>query len=378
MQDSEVHEFIYRQADAYFNSILAAIKTAQSQIDMEVYIFEVDTIGKQVSQALIQAAKRGIRIRLLVDGMGVGFDFIAIAEQLESAGAQVRIYRPLPWHFKQWPFSLAAVKGMQKFWYLLSYINKRNHRKLIIIDQKSVWLGSFNISQKHLSNLLGGENWRDTAIKLEKINTRAIQSAFEFSWKKKKLTPKKHLVQTVLSSPFRFNFTRYLRQAKRKQLLSKIVHAKNHIWITNAYFIPDAKLLNALVAASNRGIDVRIVLPFRSDVFFIPWAASFFYQQLLSSGARIYEYQSGMLHAKTLIIDEWASIGSSNFNRRSLKHDLEVDYSLQLSESINQLEHDFLDDLNQSEELCQYELNIKKPWQRYLGGLILVLFSYWL
>ena len=378
MQDKQPQECIYRQADVYFNNILAAIQMAQSQIDMEVYIFELDIIGKQVSQALIQAAKRGIKVRLLVDGMGVGFDFVTIAKQLQSAGAQVRIHRPLPWHFKQWSFSLAAVKGMQKFWYLLSYINKRNHRKLIIIDQKSVFLGSFNISQKHLSSIQGGENWRDTAIKLDKINTRAIQSAFEFSWNKRKFTAIKHLVQTVLNSPFRFNFTRHLRQAQHKQLLLKIAQAKKQIWITNAYFVPDAKLLSTLMTASYRGVDVRIVLPYRSDVFFIPWAASFFYEKLLVSGARIYEYQSGMLHAKTLIIDDWASIGSSNFNRRSLNHDLEVDYSLQLNDSINQLEHDFLDDIKQSEELCQYELNTKKPWQRYLGGLILFLFSYWL
>ena len=86
------------------------------------------------------------------------------------------------------------------------------------------------------------------------------------------------------------------------------------------------------------------------------------------------------LHAtfKQYDTDGWACIGSSNFNRRSLQHDLEVDYTLQLSESVNQLQHDFLDDIKQSEELCQYELSVKKPWQRYLGGLILVLFSYWL
>ena len=378
MQDSKPKEHIYPQADAYFKSILIAIAQAQSQIDMEVYIFNIDTIGQKISQALIQAAQRGVQVRLLVDGMGVNVDFILTAKRLIAAGAQVHIHRPLPWHLEQWSLSLSSAKGLQKFWYLLSNINQRNHRKLLIIDQKAIWLGSINVSQKHLSTKHGGESWRDTAIELHHIDTDAIQSIFDLNWNRWKTKGKKKLSQKILPSPFLFNFTRPLRQAQRKQLLSRIAKAQDHIWITNAYFVPDSKLLNALVKASNKGIDVRFVLPSQSDVFFIPWAASFFYEQLLNAGARIYEYQAGVLHAKTLIIDDWASIGSSNFNRRSLQHDLEVDYTLQLSESVNQLQHDFLDDLKQSEELCQYELSIKKPWQRYLGGLILVLFSYWL
>jgi len=378
MQDSKPKECIYRQASPYFDNVLHAISNAQSQIDMETYIFEVDAIGEKISHALIQAAQRGVVVRLLVDGMGVNIDFVHIAKQLRTAGAQVRIHRPLPWHFQQWSFSLSSIKGIQKFWYLLSYINQRNHRKILIIDQESIWLGSINISQKHLLRAHGGENWRDTAIELHQVSTQAAQSVFDLSWNKWKRKAKKRLAQTILPSPFLFNFTRLLRQTQRRQLLSRISLAENHIWITNAYFVPDSKLLQALVSASKKGIDVRIVLPYQSDVFFMPWAASFFYEQLLNAGARIYEYQTGILHAKTLIIDDWASIGSSNFNRRSLLHDLEVDYTLQLKESINQLEHDFLDDIKHSEELCQYELSIKKPWQRYLGGLILILFSYWL
>ena len=142
--------------------------------------------------------------------------------------------------------------------------------------------------------------------------------------------------------------------------------------------MPDSKLLSALISASKKGVDVRIVLPNQSDVIFMPWVASFFYEQLLNANVRIYEYQNGILHAKTLIIDRWACIGSSNFNQRSLKHDLEIDYVLQSSESINQLADDFMSDVNHSDELQPAELNTKKPWQRYIGGLILALFSNWI
>jgi len=378
MQNNKPQECIYCQADAYFSSVLQAINQAKISIDMEVYIFDIDPIGKLISQALIQAAQRGVNTKLLVDGMGANLDFVPVAKQLKAAGALVRIHRPLPWHFKQWTFSISSFKGLQKFWYLLSYINQRNHRKLLIVDHHAIWLGSMNITQKHFASDQGGENWRDTAISLHNIDTSAVQSVYNLNWSKRKRKEKKRLTQQLPPGPFLLNFSRTLRKIQRKSLLSRISSAQNLIWITNAYFMPDSKLLSALISASRKGIDVRIVLPHQSDVFFMPWVASFFYGQLLRANVRIYEYQAGILHAKTLVIDNWACIGSSNFNQRSLKHDLEIDYALQSSESINQLMHNFLDDVNHSEELCQTELNVKKPWQRYLGGLILVLFSYWL
>ena len=171
-------EHIYCQADAYFNSVLNAINQAKERIDMEVYIFNIDPIGKLISQALINAAQRGVKVRLLVDGMGANRDLIPIAKQLKNAGALVRIHRPLPWHFKLWTFSLSSIKGLQKFWYLLSYINRRNHRKLLIIDHRSIWLGSINVSQKHFTHDQGGENWRDTAIALKNIDTSTAQSVY--------------------------------------------------------------------------------------------------------------------------------------------------------------------------------------------------------
>jgi len=378
MQNNKPIECIYCQADAYFDSVLQAINKAKTHIDMEVYIFDIDPVGKLISQALIQAAQRGVHVRLLVDGMCASLNFISVAKRLKDVGALVRIHRPLPWHFKLWALSLSSFKGLQKLWYLITYINQRNHRKLLIIDQHAIWLGSLNVSQKHFTHDKGGENWRDTAISLHNIDTSIIQSVYDLNWRKRKRKDKKRLAQRLSSTPFLLNFTRALRLIQRKKLLSRTSSAQNIIWITNAYFMPDSKLLSALISASNKGVDVRIILPRQSDVFFMPWVASFFYGQLLKANVRIYEYQAGILHAKTLIIDNWASIGSSNLNRRSLQHDLEIDYTLQSNQSINQLMNDFLTDTNHSEELYQDELNTKKPWQRYLGGLILALFSYWL
>lgn len=378
MRNDITNECIYTQASAYFDSVLQAIGQAKRHIDMEVYIFKVDLIGKRIATALIAAAQRGVYVRILVDGMGIDLDFLSVAQKLKEAGVVIRIHRPLPWHFKFWALSLSSTNRFQKFWYLLSYINQRNHRKLLIVDHHSIWLGSINISQKHLLPNQGGEHWRDTAISIHNMNTQPLNSALNLSWGSKKHKAKKKLARQLSNTPFSLNFTRQLRFIKRNNLISRIATAHDNIWITNAYFLPDSKFLGALIAASKRGVDVRILLPRKSDIFFMPWIASCFYGELLDAKVRIYEYQTGILHAKTLVIDNWGSIGSSNLNQRSLRHDLEIDYALQLSSSTEQLTHDFLSDLNHSKELNNTGLYTKKPWQRYLGGLILILFSYWL
>ena len=159
-------EHIYPQADAYFNSILAAIDQSQSKIDMEVYIFESNNIGAKVASALLNAAKRGVTVRLMVDGMGIDDQFPALAQKLINGGVQLRVFRPLPWRVREWRFSRFGLPWLSKLWYLTFSINRRNHRKMLLIDNHLIWLGSINISQNHFPQALGGKGWRDTAIKV--------------------------------------------------------------------------------------------------------------------------------------------------------------------------------------------------------------------
>tara|TARA_R110001592_G_scaffold7126_1_gene40149 strand:- start:15630 stop:16760 length:1131 start_codon:yes stop_codon:yes gene_type:complete len=371
---SNLQEVIYTDANRYFDSIIHAIHQAEKSIDLEVYLFDSDELSHRVVDALINAAQRKLKVRLLTDGVGVCVDFFQIADKLINAGVEVKIYHPLPWHLEQWRLSLTENKGLEKLLHLFTSINKRDHRKLLIIDQRNAWLGSFNISQKHLPKESNGENWRDTAIEIRDLDLESLQIAFDSCWNK---WSKKQTVLLLPKTPFMFNFTRALRIKQRKRLLKRIHDASEKIWITNAYFVPDKKLLEALRFASYRGVDVRILLPRTSDIFFIPWASAYFYSRLLNSGTRIFEFQHRMLHAKTIIIDDWASIGSSNLNRRSLHHDLELDYSLQLAESREKLSACFETDLLESEEL---DLKIFKPtriWQRILGGFLVFLLARW-
>jgi len=373
----ESEEIIHQDARQYFQSLLTAIDTARVQIDMETYIFEVAGIGRRLAEALSRAAERGVRVRLVTDGAGVTSNFFFLADFMSKAGVAVKVHHPLPWQIRLWPFSLVTVRGWQKLWYLISFINKRNHRKMLIVDHRDIWLGSFNISQKHLPKEDGGHQWRDTAIELRGTDTYAARTAFDANWNKWRRRRKKRLARKLPNGPFCFNFTRALRTEHRQRVISRIRAASRRVWITNAYFVPDAELLDALKQASQRGVDVRILLPGYSDVFFIPWISRFFYQQLLDEGIKIFEYRHGFLHAKTLLIDNWGLIGSSNFNRRSLLHDLEVDYILGVPDNVQRLELDFVRDTEDAFVLSQQAMRSYKRWQRYLGGILLVLIGYW-
>lgn len=373
-----MRETLFTNGSDYFEALLSAISQARFQIDLEVYIYESGHIGQRIYQALADAAARKVAVRVVVDGAGISYDFTHIAQKLESAGVQVRIFRPLPWRLEQWKYSLISVKGFIKFWRLLSEINHRNHRKMLIIDQRSVWLGSMNISQVHLAPELGGQGWRDTAVNIEDEALGDPVEAFNLIWNRSRRQHRRQIAKSQIHSPFRFNYHGSLRRLQQRQLVRRIRNAKHHIWITNAYFAPDTRLVRALEYAAQHGVDVKILLPKQSDVFFMSWVSAFFYQRLLSSAIRVFEYQPAMLHAKTLVIDQWASVGSSNLNRRSHLHDLEVDYCLQNQSNVDRLKQCFVEDMAQSRELHEEDIQGRKKWKIWLGGLFLLLFGPWL
>lgn len=371
-------EVLFTDAEQYFEHYVYAIRHARQSIDLEVYIFEHDTLGQRVVNALCEAARRLVQVRVVVDGFGINTDFDGAARTLTQAGCKLRIHHPLPWHARHWAFGLIRrQQGLQKFWYLLSYLNRRDHRKLLLIDHELCFLGSYNISIKHLPHASGGQNWRDTGIAISGLNQSALRIAFEAVWENWSARMRKRMAKQAPASPYLLNYTRYLRRDKRKRVLDWMNAAHQRIWITNAYFVPDPLLLNTLIEASQRGVDVCLLLPRQSDVRFIPWASRFFYTRLLQAGCRIFEYRESILHAKTLLIDQRGIVGSSNLNRRSFFHDLELDYEVQQSATIKTLETVFLGDLLVSEPMQPVPLHGRKRIQSWLGGLVLMLISYW-
>ena len=368
-------ERIFFDGNNYFNALLHDIKQAEQSIDLETYIFEQDNLGKEVIVSLTEAAERGVLVRILIDGAGTPQWNNFYARKLESLGGKVRVFHSFPWNFWQWSRSVLHVPSLLKVLYLLLKINSRNHRKVCIIDNKIAYIGSFNICQRHLARDQKGEGWRDTGIKLINLNLSDLLSAFEAAWDHRSIQERvRHYFAHIRANPVMLlNNTWWRRRILRKNLLRRIKKCKKRIWITNAYFVPDNFLLRRLIDAAQAGIDVRILLPQASDVIFMPWASKAFYARLLLAGVRIFEYIPSMLHAKTLIIDNWMILGSSNLNHRSLLHDLEVDVNVRSPESKSLLEQQFLIDLKSAREIFWGDWQKRAWYQRLVGKIILYL-----
>jgi len=375
LKETSPKEQVFFTSCDYFKSLLNSIDQAKHKIDLESYIFLRDQLGEKIVEALRRAAQRNVKIRLLIDSAGTPNWNKSFAQQLEKEGVQSRVFHPFPWRSWQWSLSKINTPFLKKFLYLLFNANSRNHRKTCIIDDEIVYLGSFNIRGNHLQE----EKWRDTGVRLQNIDITPLNEAFSTAWHH---VPMKDRIKSIfhttdINSTIRLNNSWQRRHFLYKNLLQKIKSATQRIWITNAYFVPDNFLLHKLKTAAQQGIDVRILLPQKSDIPFMPWASSFFYQNLLKSGIRIFEYLPKLLHAKTLIIDDWMLVGSSNLNHRSLLHDLEVDVNIQSQESKRALEQQFLHDLQNAEEIFLLNWQKRPIHQKIIGRLALYL-KYWI
>lgn len=374
---ANLRETLFYDGASYYRDIIQGLSQAQRRIDMEAYIYDAEGIGQEVSQALIEAAARGVEVHLLVDGVGVAYHFDQLAQQLSHHGVKVRIFHPLPWRLKHWRFAATHKQGFSKLLHLLGYLNQRNHRKMLLVDRHTIWLGSINVSQSHIGASATHPPWRDTSVKVTGADTSLPEAAFDLAWNRSRASQHRMIAREFIHAPFVLNFSRYLRRKKRRQLLARLAQARHRIWVTNAYFVPERALVLALKKASKNGLDVRILLPSKSDITFMPLISAYFYQDLLSHGVKIYEYQPSMLHSKTLLIDDWACVGSSNLNGRSLINDLEIDYPLQTTAAIEDMAKQFNIDLEQAVQRKPNIPNLPR-WRRWLGGLLLLALGRWL
>ncbi len=372
--DTTKHIKIFHDGDTFFNALLHDVSTAKHHINIEVYKFNLRGIGITLAQELILCAERGVKVRLLLDGIGsLGWAGIW-AKKIEQAGIQTKLYHPLPWQWWHLSRSVAQLPWLLKFFYLFTTLNTRNHRKIFNIDDQIIYLGSCNICPNHAGTATQGKNWRDTTVRIENHMIHAVQHAFEKSWGSLAWKERcQHYFSTIdHTCPFHLNDTHLRRRYYFKLLLRKIRKSKQRIWISNAYFSPNSTLLRALTHASvRRGIDVRIIIPKHSDIPLMTTASRYFYQALIQANVQIFEYVPTMLHTKTLIIDQWALVGTSNLNHRSLLHDLEVDYAVRNKMLIQELSQHFLKDQNNCQKISALTLKKMPFWQNLLGRVVI-------
>jgi cardiolipin synthase len=340
------HTRLIVEPQAFYRRLLAAIETAQHSIELESYIFELDALGESFVLALAAAARRGVRVRVLVDGVGSSASCAQLAESLFAEGVAVQIYHPLPWLTGSYRWSRHKGGWLYKFLMFMLNINRRNHRKLCLVDGQTAWVGSFNISMDHLSRADGGQGWRDYAIELQGRDIASLVKGFDRLWSVRGPRFHRGFIARYLS-----NRGARARRLKNRFVARRVSRCQQRIWLVSAYFAPTASLRRALLRACRNGRDVCLLLPESSDVAMFPGLSSHYYRELLRAGARIFLYQGGVLHAKALLVDNISIIGSSNWNYRSSLHDLELDVVIADEEAQKALETVVKHDFEQGREL---------------------------
>lgn len=373
-------ESLLTSGDAIFESMLEGIYAAQKSILFETYIYKNDALGQRLASALIHAARRKVKVRIIVDGIGSPGWIFTIGAKLKEEGVEVKVYHQLPWERLIAPNNLQNTKT---FGSILQAFNRRDHRKMCIVDNTTAWVSSMNIWTQSVAAMCGDEAWREMGIKIEGQGIKYLVAAFDLVWYpwfhryKKFLRYTKRIVFNSKDSLLRLNSTKKLRLYQRNALLTLIQNASTRIYIANAYFVPHAGVVAALRIAAKRGVDVRIVTSTQSDIFFMPWIAATFQASLLKAGVKIYWYQPCFLHAKYIIIDQWAAVGSSNFNQRSFHHDLEVDVVSITPSTVHHLTQQFKEDLARSHFMRKEDF-ANRPWWQKLFGRLVLFFKYFL
>ena len=300
-----ISEFeLFTEGDDLYASMVAAIEGAERDVRMESYIFAADEVGRRFAAALAGRAHAGADVRLHLDQFGADFPASrSLWRELETAGVSFRWYHPLHWRHP------------------LEYL-RRNHRKLLVVDDRLAFLGGFNIRRLNSRALSGDARQRDTHVGVTGELVRAGAASFDALWGAETLPPAEAIpddpseVQTALLVP---------SHSKRCEWRLACLHAGMidrslcHVYVTSPYFGPGSLIERALRAAARRGVDVRLLLPQTGDPPAAGWATRAAYEPLLSSGVRIFEYQPRKLHAKSIEIDgEWAVVGSANLDYLSL------------------------------------------------------------
>ena len=331
--------------DAMYGALLGLIEEARDHIHAQFFILDVDVIGKRFIHALASRARAGIRIRLLLDAVGSWRALRQIVRPLRKAGGEVAEFLPaLPLH-RKWSAHL------------------RNHRKLLIADGRAAFTGGMNIGERYMRPRAGPGMWRDSSVIIEGTAVRDLQTIFLDDWAfateetgaEGLLFPPlptfggdgaDGLLQIVASGPDRTMRPIY------QGVFTAFTLAHRRIWIATPYFVPDDAITTSLENAALRGVDVRLIVPEKSDLKSVKLAGRSYFDDLMQAGVKIYLYQPTNLHSKVLIIDDDVGVvGSSNVDIRSFFLNFELGVFLFGRKEIEALAAGFDADLSASTQL---------------------------
>lgn len=321
-----------------FPAMLEAIAQARSTICLETYILRDDTTGLRFINALMERAGSGVEVLLMYDAWGSELSPESVARLVDS-GVKVKPFGP--------------VFPMARLGRVFAKLLRRNHRKCLVVDGAVGFTGGLNIADDYAAVEDGGQGWRDTHVRLVGPSALELERLFLTTWKQQRgpafdrrrferPPPPAHARLRILGNDFSLH-----RKDIRRAYAEAFGRARSSIFVTNAYFLPPAKLLKGLLAAARRGVRVAVILAATTDVKLVLFAARGLYAKLLHAGVEVYEWESGrVLHAKTAVSDGlWATVGSSNLDPMSLRRNLEVNALVLDAQFAKAMERLFLDDL---------------------------------
>ncbi len=343
---------ILSDGEATFRSIFKAIENAKHHVHLEYYILENDKIGNRLKDLLIRKSREGIEVRVIIDDVGswgLGKKFIA---ELRQNGVGI--------------FPFMEVR----FPRLTSRVNYRNHRKIVIVDGIVGFLGGINFADRYIEGVKKIGHWRDTHLRIEGDAVKCMQIVFSADWyivTRENLTgtlyfpvlPEKKGVPVQISASGPDSDWDSIGQA----FFSMIGSAKRKVYIVTPYLMPPREMVYALKTAAMRNVDVRILIPLKSDSQIPKWSSFSYVEELLEAGVRVYLYQAGFIHSKYIVVDSvLASVGTTNLDFRSLETNFEVNAFVYDKAFSMKLEKLFRSDLQNSMEVKLNEWGQRK-WQ---------------
>lgn len=334
-----------------WDAMLYAISRAEKTIDFEQFNLAPDNIGRKFVETLIERARRGVKVRLLLDAMGsVGIGQSKLIEAMESAGIEVRFFN---WIF---PFS----KGNKRTWYF------RNHRRALIIDSQILFTSGICIADQM-------KYWRETTVEMTGEIIDQVQLPFDKTWDQahKRTMKMGTRAKTNLDG---FTFLTQAPLPRQRYLYFRFIEAirqaRQYIYITTPYFLPDNRLQRVLILAKQRGVDVRILVPEYSDHPVVDRGSHTYFHKILSAGIKIYRYKE-MIHSKTAVIDgDWAMVGTLNMDNISLRYNFESAIVASNHHFAAELTGHFQNDMQNSEELVLAEWNKRSFFSQFLELLV--------
>ncbi|MGQ1787952.1 MULTISPECIES: cardiolipin synthase [unclassified Saccharicrinis] len=341
---------LLNNGDDKFKALIEDLEKAKHFIHLQYYILEKDEIGKKIIDLLVRKAQEGVEVRVIIDDVG-------------------------SWEFKRKDFQQLREAGLEIFSFLTvrfptftSKLNYRNHRKIVIIDGLIGFLGGINVADRYIHGNPKYGIWRDTHLKVEGDAVNSLQTIFSIDWyfvsqvelSDQKYFPAKEpmgnkLVQISPSGPdadwpsIMMGFFKIITTAKR------------YVYITSPYFMPNESVLMALKTAAMGGVDVRIIIPEKSDAYISKLSSMSYLKEMMLAGVRFYFYQKGFIHSKTMVSDDMiASVGSANMDFRSFEQNFEVTAFVYDKEFALEVKESFMEDFAESNEVILSEWR-KRP-----------------